>query len=156
MSSHEFDTTPQRDLYAYDGSGADTGTGTTIRTSDSNRKVNSDTSEQGSECDERIQKWHPDYSLSSPQARKWYQDYKKSLNEPLDLNDDGTYTVKRGDCLSSVAARELVREGMEIDKQTITDEVKHLIELNKDKFKSLDCNKEYLDVGWNIKVNDNE
>ncbi len=109
--------------------------------------------EGGDACkDPRIQNWHPDYSLSSPQAREWHKQNEDSRHHSLKLDEGGTYTVKHGDCLSTIAARELEAEGQAVNKKSIAHEVKEIVELNHEKYNALDCNKEYLAAGWKLKL----
>jgi hypothetical protein len=101
-------------------------------------------------ADSNICNWHPDFSLSSPQAREWQKQNEKSRDQPLNLESDGTYKVQPGDCLSTIASRELTAAGKSVDQKSVDDEVKALIALNRDQYKELDCNKDFLQVGWNL------
>ncbi len=101
--------------------------------------------------DSHIKNWHPDYSLSSPHAREWHKQNEKSKHQAIDVKD-GTYTVKHGDALSTIAARELKAEGKHADKKAIANEVKEIVALNHEKYSALDCNKEFLGTGWKLKM----
>lgn len=126
---------------------------------DSNRKVRScrkdfpvNSTDKNDSCkDSPVLDWHPDYSLSSPQAREWHKQNEKSRHQPLDIKH-GVYTVKHGDALSTVAARELKAEGKRPDKKSIAHEVKEIVALNHEKYPALECNTEYLEAGWNLKM----
>ncbi|RTL39201.1 MAG: LysM peptidoglycan-binding domain-containing protein [Candidatus Melainabacteria bacterium] len=101
--------------------------------------------------DSHVKNWHPDYSLSSPHAREWHKQNEKSKHQSIETKD-GVYTVKHGDALSTIAARELKAEGKSANKSSIAHEVKEIVALNHEKYKDLDCNKEYLAAGWKLKM----
>ncbi len=118
----------------------------------------SDGSGKSNERDEirtaNILKWHPDYSMSSPQAREWHKKNQESRSQPLNLNGDGTYTVQGHDALSTIAERDLHRHGQRATKTAIASEIEQIIALNKDKYPTLDRQKEYLGNGWRLRLPD--
>ncbi len=132
------------------GFGRPEGYRTEVQSDDSADQSNN----RGARCaDSRVSSWHPDYSLSSPEARQWHKQNKKISHDPLSLNEiDGTYTVQHGDCLSTIAARELSAEGKSTSKKSIAHEVEQIVALNRDKYSLLDCNKEYLEQGWKLRL----
>jgi len=101
---------------------------------------------------EAAKKWHPDLSLSSPQARDWFEKNKETRHQPLELNKDGTYTVKHNDALDTIAERELRAEGKAINSKSIKAEVQKLVDLNKEKYPCLEANPELIQDGWRLKM----
>ncbi len=143
--NRESDSSSRKDLYAYDGSGQNG-----QRSHDGAGELHEQTE---SSKDSRTQNWHPDYSLSSPSAREWHEQNKQSRHQPLKLNEeDGTYTVQHGDCLSTIAARELDAEGKAVNKKSIAHEVQEIIDLNRNEHSELVGNKDYLGAGWRLRL----
>ncbi len=100
-----------------------------------------------------IQNWHADYSLSSPQARQWQKQNQQSRQQPLRMNEaDDTYIVQHGDCLSTIAARELQDAGKAVNKNSVAQEMQEIIALNRDKYNTLDDNQDYLAAGWKLRL----
>ncbi|HEY9712634.1 MAG TPA: LysM peptidoglycan-binding domain-containing protein, partial [Chroococcales cyanobacterium] len=123
------------DLYQYDGQGAP-----------------SDRQAPGGE-DPAIANWHPDYSYSSPNAQAWLAANKQTRDQALDVNPDGTYTVKFGDCLSTIAQRALQDSGDAKPTWTeIKSEMNTIIKANDQTYSSLDYNKDYLKTGWKLTI----
>jgi len=71
---------------------------------------------------------------------------------PIDVNS--TYTVKPDDCLSTIAARVIRSEGGHVNAASIRAEVKHLVELNQDQYKSLRHNQNRIVDGWQLRLTD--
>jgi hypothetical protein len=81
-------------------------------------------------------------------AEKWWQ-----ANDQLtkDLKADNcVYTVKFGDSLSSIAQRELVTEGKEVNKQSLKDEMAKIVSLNDCHYQSLDNKQDRIQAGWKL------
>jgi LysM domain len=81
-------------------------------------------------------------------AEKWWQ-----ANDQLtkDLKTDNCiYTVKFGDSLSSIAQRELVTEGKEVNKQSLKDEMAKIVSLNDCHYQSLDNKQDRIQEGWKL------
>ncbi|HEY9715609.1 MAG TPA: hypothetical protein V6C72_19200 [Chroococcales cyanobacterium] len=112
------------------------------------------TTHSDSSMDPSVCNWHPDYSLSSPQAREWEQENEKTRNQPLNIDADGTYAVQHGDCLSTIAARALSNSGEKADQKSIDDEVQAIITLNDHQYPTLDCNRDYVQDGWKLRIPD--
>lgn len=94
----------------------------------------------------------PDYELSTPRARAWYEAMQQSRTQPLDFNQDGTYTVKFGDCLETIAERSIRMVGGPVNRDAINAQVNAIVEANHDRYKTLDCNRDYIRDGWKLKV----
>ena len=97
--------------------------------------------------------WRPDPSLSSESARNWKHASDQQQQKPLSLDCDGTYTVAYGDCLSTIAARALkAQHDTSITGHQIQDEVQAIVKANDGRYKTLDCNNDYVQVGWKLKI----
>ncbi|HEY9712508.1 MAG TPA: LysM peptidoglycan-binding domain-containing protein, partial [Chroococcales cyanobacterium] len=97
--------------------------------------------------------WRPDFSLSTPLARAWEAQSNINRNQPLDLSGCDNYTVKFGDCLWTIADRALKKDGDQNPNGTeIEDEIKKIVQLNKEAYPSLKCNPDLIMPGWKLKI----
>jgi len=99
--------------------------------------------------DQAICAWRPDTS-DSEKAKAWREANRATLDKPLQLNKDGTYTVTGVDCLDSIAERELKMMGKAVNKDAIEAEVKNLVQLNDKRHPTLDCNSQFVGNGWKL------
>lgn len=97
-------------------------------------------------------KWRPDPELRTDQTKQWASasDARKQL--PVELDSNCMYEVQFGDSLDVIAQRYLRQNGMESSGRAIKDEVARIVDLNKDRYKSLDCNDEFIRTGWKLKM----
>ncbi len=61
--------------------------------------------------------------------------------------------VKDGDCLSTIAERELHMNGKKGTSSEINDEVDRLIALNKGAHPKIGCNRDYVQADWKLTIN---
>ncbi len=101
--------------------------------------------------DPKISAWRPNPNSTSQLTKDWFA--AKSQLAGV-APEDGAYTVKFGDCLESIAKRELKKENKATDGNAIKAEVAKIIALNHDHYKSLDTNSEFIKDGWKLKLND--
>lgn len=113
--------------------------------------VNDDQGQRQGE-NQAICNFKPDYDLSTPGAQRWYNESQRQRMQPLDFNQDGTYTVKYGDSLSTIAERALKMTGQPINRQTIGAEVNAIIEANRDRYPTLECNADFIRDGWKLHI----
>src|SRR5690348_9361277 len=85
----------------------------------------------------------PDYELSTPRARDWANASDAQRAKPLDLNENGEYRVKWGDSLSTIAERALKGSGSAVNKDSLQAMQDAIVEANHDRYKTLDCNKDF-------------
>lgn len=103
----------------------------------------------GSSCDDKsICSWRPNPNSTSQLTKDWFAAQQTQAAADVDCN----YKVKFGDDLTSIARRELKKEGKE--GSSIKDEVAKIIRLNHDHYKSLDCNSDFIKAGWTLKLDD--
>jgi LysM repeat protein len=101
-----------------------------------------------SSSNEIIRHWKPDHGQSKS-GKAWFKAMKHQEPVPVAGN---YYTVKDGDCLESIARRELRTENHAVDTKSTNAGVEQLIALNKDHYKSLTVNKHYIQNGWKLKL----
>jgi len=148
----------QNDRYAYSGDGAGTNGANAANPNDRYRYSGDGTGNgngQGPSGDSSADcNWRPDLSYSSPHARAWLAASKEQATHPIDRDASGMYTVKFGDSLSGIAARELRDEGQSgpIDRSQISNEVNRIIQANDQHYRSLDCNKDLIKEGWQLQI----
>lgn len=99
-------------------------------------------------CDTRCP---PPGDPSSARARQWNEASNASKNQALQLNQDGSYTVREGDCLSTIAARELRMSGQAVNGKSIAAEIERIRELNKDQHQTL-ANCVDIKGGWHLRL----
>lgn len=129
------DGTGARDLYKYDGSTGD-------RAGENNGACSANLS---------AAQWHPDKTLSTAKAQEWDRASKASLSHPLELNPNGTYTVRDGDSLSTIAERALGGPSA-ANPDAIKAEVRQMVAMNQDKYPSLCSNPDLIQDGWHLKI----
>lgn len=103
------------------------------------------------EDDPKIANWRPNPNSKSQLTQSWFAEHSRLSSV---APEDGPYTVKFGDCLESIARRELKKEGKATDSAAIETEKQKIIDLNKDHYKSLKTNSEFIKDGWKLKLTD--
>lgn len=126
----------EQDHYQYDGSG---------------QAITGDAPQQGS-TDHVPANWHPDYSFSSENAKRWLNENKNLRNQRLDVDEEGNHKVVFGDALSTIAAQHLHDQGIKGSKAEIQQEMKRIAELNKDLHPSLLTKPDYIGTGWTLRI----
>ena len=81
-------------------------------------------------------------------AKQWFGLAKEQSNKSVDVDDNGTYTVAKGDSLSGVAERILKQKNEHPSHKSIQNEIKELMKLNPE----LACNPDLLQLGQKLKV----
>ena len=110
-------------------------------------------SDAGSSAEDRkIQNWKPDQGHGK-HGRAWTAAARHQEKEPV---AGSYYDVKNGDCLESIARRALRTQHHNVDHRSTAEGVAKLIELNKDHYKSLSVNSDYIRQGWKLKLADGE
>ncbi|HEY9681674.1 MAG TPA: hypothetical protein V6C86_08835 [Oculatellaceae cyanobacterium] len=108
--------------------------------------------DNGSAADDpKITNWRPNPNSKSQLTQSWFAEHSRLSSV---APEDGPYTVKFGDCLESIARRELKKEGKATDSASIEAEKQKIIDLNKDHYKSLTTNSEFIKDGWKLKLTD--
>jgi hypothetical protein len=99
----------------------------------------------GSICD-----WRPTFDWND----QWHKGFKAHAGDPLTIDCNGTYTVGHYDCLGQIAVRTLIHfnNNETPTPQQIAEMERQYIDINKDKYPSLLCNKDYLGDGWQLRV----
>jgi hypothetical protein len=140
------------DRYAYSGDGGATGANGANAAND-RYNYSGDGHGQATGADNSSDcNWRPDYSYSSPHARAWLAASKEQATKPINRDDNGAYAVQFGDSLSGIAARELRDEGQTADKAHIKDEMDRIVQANDQQYRSLDCNRDLIKVGWQLQI----
>ncbi|MBS2003214.1 MAG: LysM peptidoglycan-binding domain-containing protein, partial [Cyanobacteria bacterium SZAS LIN-5] len=98
--------------------------------------------------------WRPDYSLSSQSARDWQRQSDINRTKPIELTKCDIYTVKYGDCLWTIAERDLKKNGEKTDAHSIKNEIDKIVKLNEKEHPSLKCNPDLILPGWKLKMPD--
>jgi hypothetical protein len=80
------------------------------------------------------------------------QDAQSQLFQPLQLNQDGSYTARPLDSLDTIAARELHMAGQPATRSAIAGEVQNIIQMNQDRYPTLACNPQMLGNGWTLRL----
>jgi len=94
----------------------------------------------------------PDYELSTPRAQQWAADSQAQRTKPLDINENGEYKVKWGDSLSTIAERALKGSGAPVSKESLQSMQDAIVEANRDRYKSLDCNRDLIKENWSLRI----
>ncbi len=94
----------------------------------------------------------PDFELSTPRAQAWAAASDGQRATPLDVNQNGEYTVKFGDSLSTIAERALKGAGAPVSKDSLQAMQDAIVEANHDKYKTLDCNRDFVKENWSLKI----
>jgi hypothetical protein len=85
-------------------------------------------------------------------AEKWWQ---AQASLPADIKtDNGLYAVQFGDCLETIAKRQLVTEGQSVTRKSLKREMDLIVRLNDCHYQSLDNNRDYLMTGWKLILHD--
>ncbi|CAN5730789.1 hypothetical protein BH10CYA1_BH10CYA1_50650 [soil metagenome] len=98
--------------------------------------------------------WRPDYSLSTQSARDWAKQSDINRTKPIELTKCDIYTVKYGDCLWTIAERDLKKNGEKHDAGAVKDEIANIVKLNQKDHPSLKCNPDLILPGWKLKMPD--
>jgi LysM repeat protein len=101
-----------------------------------------------SSTNEIIRHWKPDHGQSKS-GKAWFKTMHHQESVPVTGN---YYMVKDGDCLESIARRELRTQKHAVDAKSTNAGVEELIALNKDHYKSLTMNEHYIQKGWTLKL----
>ena len=104
-----------------------------------------------SATDPKIMAWNPNPNSKSELTKNWFAENKRLASI---APEDGPYTVKFGDCLESIARRELKKEGKASDYTAVQAEKAKIIALNHDHYKSLDTKSTFIRDGWKLKLTD--
>ncbi|MCC6977840.1 MAG: hypothetical protein IT343_05930 [Candidatus Melainabacteria bacterium] len=94
----------------------------------------------------------PDYELSTPRAQQWAADSQVQRSKPLDINENGEYRVKWGDSLSTIAERALRGAGAPVSKDSLQSMQDAIVEANRDRYKSLECNRDFIKEDWSLRI----
>ncbi|MDZ4834154.1 MAG: hypothetical protein SGJ27_10295 [Candidatus Melainabacteria bacterium] len=94
----------------------------------------------------------PDYEYKTEQARAWKSSSDQLRGAPIELNQNGRYEVKFGDSLGVIAQRNLKSLGLSADPQSIKAEVAGIVNANKHRYPSLDCNTDFVKTGWTLSL----
>ena len=92
----------------------------------------------------------PDYEYKTEQGRAWKAESDVQRGKHIELNEKGRYQVQHGDCLETIAERNLKDAGLSANRQAIKAEVADIVAANKNRYPSLDCNNEFLRDGWTL------
>lgn len=72
---------------------------------------------------------------------------------PLGLDEEGQYKVMSGNSLSSIAKRALAMRGKSPDDwRAVEDEMDRIVEMNADKYPSLQSKRHFIREGWKLKI----
>jgi hypothetical protein len=96
----------------------------------------------------------PEKDHDKPLAKSWWDARGQLVGTAPEKDANCLYTVKFGDDLSTIAQRQLQAEGKAVNSHSLKDEEDKLIKLNDAQYKSLDCNRHYLQAGWRLKLTD--
>lgn len=96
--------------------------------------------------------FRPDYELSTPRAQQWAKDSQVQRSKPLELDQNGMYQVQWGDSLSTVAERALKGQGAAVNKDSLRAMQDAIVEANHDRYKTLDCNRDFMSEKWKLKI----
>lgn len=108
--------------------------------------------ERGGPGCESIAGWKP-ASRESAQGRAWQRLDEQQKGKPLEIGPDGTYQVRKGDCLSRIAERSLQGQGnKQPNKAEIQDQMKRIMEANP----GLKCNPDFVREGDRLKIPGNK
>ncbi len=94
----------------------------------------------------------PDLDYSTPRAQQWKADSDVQRTKPLDLNENGEYKVKWGDCLSTIAERALKDSGQAVNRDSLQSMQDAIVQANHDRYKTLDCNTGFVKENWCLKI----
>jgi hypothetical protein len=97
-----------------------------------------------------IRHWKPGHG-DSKSSRAWFAAMKHQETAPLTKN---FYSATDGDCLESIARRQLREEHKATDSHSTQADVNHLIALNKNHYKSLTVNPHYIQKGWTLRLSE--
>jgi len=99
---------------------------------------------------------HTQIDPNSPGAKSFAQHTRETLNQPLQIDQDGTYHVQRYDTLSAIAIRELSQSGRPVTGKSINDVMDQIVALNKDKYPSLECDRGTIKETWHLRLPDGQ
>jgi hypothetical protein len=87
-------------------------------------------------------------------SKPWWDARAQIVGTAPDKDANCLYKVQFGDDLSTIAQRQLHAEGKAVNRDSLKAEEDKLVKLNDAQYKSLDCNKHYLQAGWRLKLTD--
>lgn len=89
---------------------------------------------------------------NSKGAKEWFDQAREQATKSVAADDQGLYTVARGDSLSGIAERIIKQRHQNPSHKAIADEVNELIKLNPE----LACNQDLMRTGQKLKLNSTE
>jgi hypothetical protein len=101
--------------------------------------------EEKGNCD-----FKPDFEYKTEQGRAWKAVSDQQRQQPLEVNERGRYQVVYGDSLSTIAERNLKGSGLAADRKSVEAEVQNIVNANKNRYPSLDCNNHFIKTGWTL------
>lgn len=94
--------------------------------------------------------FRPDYEYKTEQGRAWKAVSDQQRLKPIELNERGRYTVQHGDCLETIAERNLKGSGLPANRMAIKAEVAEIVAANQHRYPSLAANSEFIKGGWTL------
>jgi hypothetical protein len=88
-------------------------------------------------------------------SKPWWDARGQLVGTAPEKDANCLYKVQFGDDLSTIAQRQLHAEGKAVNAASLKAEEDKLVKLNDAQYKSLDCNRHYLQVGWKLQLTDN-
>ncbi len=92
----------------------------------------------------------PDFEYKTEHGRAWKAVSDQQRHQPLEVNERGRYQVVYGDSLSTIAERNLKSSGLAADRKSVEAEVQNIVNANKNRYPSLDCNNHFIKTGWTL------
>lgn len=103
--------------------------------------------------EQAILDWRPDTELATEQGRQWQRDSQRQRYNPLEMNKDGTYTVRYPDCLYTIAEKQLGHaRGEKPPREVVEVQIGRIIEANRDRYPTLEANPDFIKPGWRLKL----
>ena len=87
-------------------------------------------------------------------SKAWWDARGQIVGRSPEKDPNCLYKVQFGDDLSTIAQRQLQAEGKAVNSAALKAEEDKLVKLNDAQYKSLDCNRHYLQAGWRLKLTD--
>lgn len=90
---------------------------------------------------------------NSPRAEAWRKDAAQQAKRPVTPDSDGKYEVHKGDSLWGITKRLMESEGQKkCTPEQFNKKLKELIDLNKDRYPTLECNPGLIKPGMKLKL----
>jgi hypothetical protein len=96
--------------------------------------------------------WHPDMSRERPE---WKAEHLKQKDAKFPIDENGIYTVQKGDTLFDIAIRSLKQTKESTNAAAIISKVNEIVRLNIDSFPSLKDSSPLIHPGDQLKVAEN-